>query len=425
MQISGNCMHTTPLKVAVVSDLHFQPAETVKDGNKSSWLTFKSNKEPSNNFWESLIDTIKAEKIEADLLICPGDITTYSNKEGLEYAWEKIVELAQLMKCDVLATATGNHDVQSRPSVISNPIRELNTVNDLSENLKNLNPEYPLVNFSNRDKELAHDRRIHYFGTDYLIFDENPLYRLVIFNSCARHTTEASDHDRGHISESTLKWLEKSLKTIYDPKNKKVGLFVCHHHPIQHDDHELGSYDFIKGGAQLIEMLSNYGSWLVIHGHKHHAKISYHSVGSKKSVVFAAGTLSSHKDTLGENFANQFYVVDIEAEHVKGTVKGKLNVWSWLGNKWGKSKTVKDGLFTGVGFGDIGCLEELAENISHKITGIDKETWISVVNQFPVLEYCVPKDFQLLQNYLREYEIDIVSNAEGEFEFLERARSII
>ena len=257
-------MKNKPLKIAVVSDLHFQPKSEVRNSNKSSWLTFDSGTgKLENKVWTHLLDIIKEEQIKTDLLICPGDITTHGNKEGLIFAWQKLNELGDSLNSMVLGVATGNHDVQSRPLDIKNEIRDLNHVNDLSETLKNLTPEYPIV-VQGESIISAHQRRVHYFGTDFLIYDESDDYRLVIFNSCSRHTSSPSDYERGVISESTLSWLENSLKEMHDPKRKKkVNIFLCHHHPIQHDEHNLGSYDFIKGGTRLLDMLNKYGSWVV------------------------------------------------------------------------------------------------------------------------------------------------------------------
>ncbi|WP_413488033.1 metallophosphoesterase family protein [Shewanella baltica] len=418
-------MGGSPLRIAVVSDLHFVNNETVVNGDRASWLVFSDSDGLSkNNFWLSLLDKIERDHIKADLLVCPGDITTHSDVSALNFAWDRLIELAKKLECNVVVTATGNHDVQSRPHNLSgNTIRELNNNNDLFENLKQLKPPYPLVDFSSPDITTPHLRRIHYFGTDFLLFDSNPEYRLVVFNSCARHTSAPADYERGYLANSTLQWLENAVKEVYDPMNKKPSIFVCHHHPIQHDELGTGSYDFIKGGTKLIEMLNKYGSWIVIHGHKHHAKLAYHTVGSKKTVVFAAGTLSAHKQSLGNNFTNQFYVIDINKDKLKGTLEGYFNVYSWKGSQWSLTKSTNEGVFTGIGFGDIGCLEELAENIAQEVSGVQRLEWGAIVKKMPQLKKCLPKDLELLSSYLQnEHNIDISINEQFEYDYLDRAK---
>ncbi|MGL4951282.1 MAG: metallophosphoesterase family protein [Mycoplasma sp.] len=417
-------MGGNPLKIAVISDLHFVNSENIVNGDRASWLVFSdSDGLNKNNFWTSLLNKIERDNIKADILVCPGDITTHSEVSALEFAWNQLNILAKKLECSVLVTATGNHDVQSRTNDFSNNvIRELNENNDLFENLKQLNPPYPLVDFSS-DETSAHLRRVHYFGTDFLLFDSNPEYRLVVFNSCARHTSSPTDYERGYLAKSTLQWLENAVKDVYDPKNKKPSIFVCHHHPIQHDEFGTGSYDFIRGGNKLIEMLSKYGSWIVIHGHKHHAKLTYHSVGSKKTVVFAAGTLSAHKQSLGDNFTNQFYIIDINKDKNKGTLEGYFNVYSWKGSQWSLTKSKNEGVYTGIGFGDIGCLEDLAENIAQEVSGLNRLEWNIIIDKLPQLKRCLPKDLELLFGYLQdEHNIDISINENFEYDYLDRAK---
>ncbi|MEH6457188.1 MAG: hypothetical protein V7749_12735 [Cocleimonas sp.] len=416
-------MSSASLKVAVVSDLHFVSSEKVKDGNSHSWLSFDTNGKFNDGFWSNLLAKIHTEGIHADILICPGDITTHAEPKALEFAWKKLNELAKVLKCDLLVTATGNHDVSSRPAPLKNVIRDLDHNISMVENLKLLEPPYPLVNLIKNDDELAQKNRIHYFGSDFLIHNESEHYRLVVLNSCGTHSSDPADYERGSISESTLTWLEKSLKTMNCSKNKKLGILVCHHHPILHPDQNLGTYDFMKGGTRLLEMLNNYGNWIVVHGHKHHAKLSYHSVASKKSVVFAAGTLSAHKKTLGDGFANQFYIINTDLTQKRGTPKGTLDVYSWQANCWSLSKRTKDGVFTGVGFGDIGCLEEMAEHIEKQLVSLTSTPWDDIVELFPKLKHMVPLDFKHLIANLQDLNVDVNFSADHELESLERTKA--
>lgn len=71
------------IKVAVVSDLHFLQSE---ENNNLSWLVFNKSGDLKYPLWQSLLETIKTEKITADVLLCPGDITTFANQAGLEKA---------------------------------------------------------------------------------------------------------------------------------------------------------------------------------------------------------------------------------------------------------------------------------------------------------------------------------------------------
>jgi len=413
-------MPSSSLKIAVVSDLHFVNSNNVTDGNRHSWLIFNPESGLENTFWQNLIDKVNADSITADILICPGDITTHAEGSALRFAWKKLNELAKALNCSLLATATGNHDINSRGPELKNIIRDLDKDHSLVENIKQLSPAYPLVNIGKPQTDEDHMNRIHYFGSDFL-FSEKADYNLVLLNSCANHTGDPTTYERGFISKSTQEWLELALKNNFDLHNKKLGILVCHHHPIQHADHGTGTYDFMNGGAELLQMLNKYGNWIVIHGHKHHGKLSYLSDGSKKTVVFAAGTLSCHKENLGHDFTNQFYVIDVDPSKTRGTPQGIFNVYSWQGNHWSLSKRKDDGIFTGVGFGDIGCLEQLAEDISKIVTPLTGSSWSDIISKFPQLNHCVPKDLEHLENNLLVYGIDLIINDDGIIEKLEKS----
>lgn len=405
------------LKIAVISDLHFiDKASIVGDASKASWLVFSDGKF-EGSFWDSLLERIEKEKLEADVLVCPGDITTFADPSGLKFAWKKIHELGTKLGVKEIAVATGNHDVQTRPTSQTNVVRDLNKFNDVFGNLKALDPPYPLIVTSELSSEQAHNNRVHYFGADYLIYDNNDDYKLVIFNSCAKHTQSPSDYERGSISPTTLAWLEKSIKQNYSAKCKKVGVFICHHHPILHEDKRLGSYDFMLNGTELIEMLNKYGNWIVIHGHKHHAKLSLNGAGSKKVAVFSAGTLSSHKDTLGEGFNNQFYIIEVDRKFFRNGLRGSVKAWSWKGNQWSLSKSVKDGVYTGVGFCGYIVLDEIVEEIKKLFSASDiSKKWEFLLNQIEDLKYMTPKDIEHLGTYLLEQDLEFSYNDDGEID---------
>jgi 3',5'-cyclic AMP phosphodiesterase CpdA len=409
-------MSLNPLRIAVASDLHFVSENNVNDGDYHSWLSFQADKSFNNLFWKNLLEKIDADNITADILVCPGDITTHAEPIALKFAWEKLLELAKALDCKLLATATGNHDVKSRPSELNNVIRDLNQNDNLLENLKLLDPPYPFVDLN--DTTQAHSNRVHYFGTDYLLY-ETDNYRVLIINSCSSHSADQKEYERGSVSESTMNWIKLDLQRINN--KRKLGILICHHHPIQHSEHNLGSYDFMRGGTELLDMLNSNGRWIVIHGHKHHAKLNYYSSGSKKAVVFAAGTLSAHKHTLGADFTNQFYVLNVNTEKERGTPVGNVDVYSWQGSKWANSRRTCDGIYTGVGFGEPGCLDTIAENISRNVKGPVSVPWNVIVEKVPKLKECVPQDIKHIKEYLLEFNIDMNLTAETEIHSLERS----
>lgn len=402
------------IRVAVASDLHFVDATKFSELNHYNLaLTDASGTEP--RLWQRLCEKVRVDKISADLLITPGDVTTFADETGLKYAWSKLQELGELLKVGVVAAATGNHDVQSRPLQVENIIRDLNLATDLTENLRLLSPPYPISILSqNPCLADAHNRRIKYFGSDFVIFDDHKDFRLIVFNSCGRHTTEKKEFERGRVAKSSLAWLEQELNELYNPRDKKIGIFVCHHHPIVHEDHNLGSYDQMQNGTELVSLLSRYGDWIVIHGHKHHAKITYAPGGAKKLPVFAAGTLSAQGGVGDNGLSNQFYILTLELE--KHGLVGYVETWKWSGSDWARTKSKNDGVFTGAGFGLSSSLYELAEKIDEKLTLQESRGWEALKKELPELGFLLPSDYCHLEQDLDGFGVKMYWSDHGELE---------
>jgi len=205
--------------------------------------------------------------------------------------------------------------------------------------------------------------------------------------------------------------MESELKAIPPESLKsKINIFLCHHHPMFHIQEGHGQYDFMSNGQTLLDMLSRTGDWLVIHGHKHEARISYSaSIGSRAPTVFAAGTLSAHTDSV-DGFRNQFYLLDLDYQK-KPTrkLKGTLNVWNWnKGFSWVKAEGFRDGLFSGIGFGEKG-IQEIAQNIKSFMEDEIFCDWSELQKQFPQIKYITPSDIRYLQSDLNdEHDIELL-----------------
>ncbi|WP_062057785.1 metallophosphoesterase family protein [Cellvibrio sp. OA-2007] len=388
----------THIKIAVCSDLHF--IDEAKAGTtKPSWLTLKPCGGFSSSLWDDLLRLIEKEQISADLLLCPGDITTYADKTGLVKAWNCLTELGQKLEAQVVACATGNHDVCSREVKYKTSLEALNNPTDYFENLKQLSPPYPV--FYPRNKKIPHSERVHYFGADYLFIDEFEHFRLVVFNSCARHTSNSDDYQRGRAAESAINWLKEELKNC--SSDPKINIFLCHHHPILHTQNQGNDFDFMAKGDQLLAALNEHGAWLIIHGHKHEGRIVYaqSNRGTRCPIVFSAGTLSAHIK-LGKGFRNQFYILDVELHQRPFSLKGKINVWNWTEmNSFKKADSRLDGLFSDTGFG-----EKDTYKVAQEITEIIKEeyfcNWESIKTKVPRVCNITPQDLDELCDYLSD-----------------------
>jgi hypothetical protein len=395
------------ITVAVISDLHFCDERPEGSGSQLSHIVIqKLHEAPGKNPWSDLIAFIKREKIKADYLLCPGDITTHAARGPLNTAWKGLVELGQDLQASVMACATGNHDVCSRViEVKGDPVHQLDSPHDLFENLKLLSPEYPLHIYEKSTDHLLHrQRRTQYFGDDFVIHEDEKC-RLVIFNSCARHIPDRSLYERGLLAESALTELREQLKTM---TTEKINIFLCHHQPIIHTQGGTGTYDFIFRGEDLIKCLNDHGDWIIIHGHKHEGRIVYAPHGSPASapVVFSASSVGAifANDQLNK-YRNQFYLLDIHLP-AKGCSRGTTQVWNWhLGTGWSKSIDSRVGLTDGVGFGERDHPDTLAEKIANHINSVPT-AWDALVNSFPFISNLTPDALnELLKSLKKHHQI--------------------
>jgi 3',5'-cyclic AMP phosphodiesterase CpdA len=378
------------ISIAILSDPHFCERNSSGNGSEHSHIVIDSLSGGRDPLWRHLKRLIKDEGVASDLLLCPGDITTHANPRALTSAWEELVELGGLLKAEAVAVATGNHDVMSRAKGdLKNPIRDLEDVPDPFEALRLLDPAYPLHLSKDPKNDAFHRKtRIEYFGADFVLF-ETPVYRLVVFNSCSRHTTEASSYERGMIADSTLKELKLRLEEC---DARKINLLLCHHHPIPHDEQTFGLYDLMKNGDALLRHLSEHGDWIVLHGHKHHGRISYASGGAQAPVVFSAasvGAILSAAASLG--LRNQFYILRVNLSS-SGAPTGTLRVWNWTPDSgWVENNDPAEGLSSGCGFGERRHADDLAQEIAQLTNGQEMD-WSNVREHLTWINHLTPHD---------------------------------
>ena len=416
----------TQLTVAILSDPHFYHTSEKSDGESPSYLHVTTPQGPifrrQDNPWASLLQLLENEGLSSDVLICPGDITTYAEPTALKVAWSCLISLGKKLGSRITVSATGNHDVSSRPRDTSdNVVRSLNNAIDLFENLKQLSPEYP-VYIESLPETLAHGNRVHYFGADFVVIDSDPRFRLVVFNSCARHTSTSAEYERGRIADSALNWLDKTLSSL-DESKVKLNLFVCHHHPIQHEDHHLGSYDFMQNGQRLLDLLSRYGDWIVFHGHKHHGKLTYALGGASSPVVFAASSFSAMLDDAALRMRNQFYLLDLVLPSTGGAPLGTVRAWNWYpGAGWRNADSPKDGIHTGCGFGERRHADILAGLIDKNLHSTMR--WNDILLAIPSLMNVTPRDMAGVERSLRtRHNIQITVGPDGKFDEIARKKS--
>jgi 3',5'-cyclic AMP phosphodiesterase CpdA len=367
------------IRIAVASDLH---AHAI-DGESPSHLDIRiADTLPNQHPISGLYKLIEEKSLTADLLLCPGDLGHQSSPEAIKYAWERLQQLGIKLGVKLVTGTAGNHDIDSRYKGDDHCPEHI---------LKGLLPRFPL------EDEALWDR---YWARAYAIVDLEEC-RLLLLNSSAYHGRTAVEKNHGRIDKQTLVDIEQELKKR---GKREINVLLCHHHPQMHSELGLGESDVMKQGQLLLDLLGNsqYGSWLVLHGHKHHPKITYAAGGSSSPIIFAAGSLSSKLflplQTVGRN---QFYLIEIRRSEVEAYgLVGRAHCWDWaFGTGWIPASD-SSGLPATFGFGWRQNAVSSAREIAEIVGTHDTLDWKNLVKSIPTLSFLTPQDLSNLEKEL-------------------------
>lgn len=377
------------LKIAVASDLHAYHhggGEPTQSHLKVLGASDSAGGDPLCH----LAELISSQKLRADLLLSPGDLGNKASTEGIAYAWKALHEVGQQLKAHLVTAASGNHDLDSRHHGFSA---------DPTETLQRLVPPYPLPEENDNDK---------YWARKFVV-KQTEQYRLVILNSAAYHGGKPEEIDHGRISQFTINRLEKELSAHPVPP---VNIVLCHHHPHQFPEifQDDDTYDVMKNGQQLLNLLGNgrHGNWIVIHGHKHHARVAYSQGNNSSPFVMAAGSFSAViYPQLQAQARNQFYVLELPLDNPLGLV-GTIRAWDWTPAGWIPAMHKGSGLPAVCKFGCRDSANNLARRINQALGTHSAEDWSAIVHVVPEVEFLLPGDFNTLLNVLeRQYNIKV------------------
>lgn len=379
---------TSPtFKIAVISDLHAFDSKSWTGSTSPSYFDSSLTGDISQCPVRSLESFIKAQHgaISADVLICPGDLSDKACAHSLPVAWACTHNIAQALGTSAVIATTGNHDVDSRG--VHNPY-------DPIEALKKLSPRFPIDNH-----ELT---RVYWAEHHFAYVTE--LARVIVVNSSAHHTN-AVEVEHGRVSSLTLDYLKDA---IANTPRRDINVLLCHHNPHKHSELELGEHDEIRGGQQLLDVFGalKHGDWIVIHGHKHHPKISYAAGGSASPIVFSAGSVASTLyPELRDETGNQFYVLEFNPAIIKNAgLVGTFSSWDWhQGFGWRQAESRK-GLPGKGGFGNRANPRVVAAMI-HKRLSTEPDPYMrgqDLYTAFPDLQFICPADLVALSAALEE-----------------------
>ena len=380
------------MRISVLSDLHCHANRT--DGNNSSLLV-EGFRVPTNGHpAEALLDLIRKEKLDSDIIVLPGDFTDQADLPGYVVGVHTAREIAASLGAKSVFATLGNHDVDSRAKHGKDPF-------SLATKLFS---DFPIFDPAQRAQFFSKD-------SGFVACDHGNT-RILIINSVVSHV-DVEQSERGCFTEVQLENLEKFL-TGKAPSEIQIAL--SHHHPIPHEEMELGDHDLMLGGQELLALLEKHRYHLAIHGHKHHPRFRYNTSESSNGIpVFSAGSFSAViGGKLVRSLRNTFHIIDLwPADTEFNYLRGIVRSWELSTNSgWVKTSPIGSGISHSIGFG---CRKPVTEFAAQVVDLILKHapsyclSWDIVVKNIPEIRFLAPGDRRTLVDELSKR--NVISNS--------------
>lgn len=400
----------TSVRIAIISDPHFY--DKTSDGpSPYSHLPIGadlqidlSRRGANKNPHDDLLELISKESLSADILVCAGDITTFAQKRALVAGWAHLNKTATALKSSLLCAATGNHDVDSRTKedeIRKNPVRAAAAMSGPVEQLKLLNPSYPVAYLDGSSAALERTARMEYWSEAFTMIDVPEMEcRLVVFNSCSEHDNQAFSYERGSTPKSALRDLEEAMKRT---PHRRLNVLVGHHPLIPQSD-EFDIFSYQARGDQVLGALEQLNDdWLLVSGHRHSGELKFgpSHTGVDMTMLSAASFSGVMREPVGAS-ANQFYIIEMDRAD-DGSLRGRVKSWDWhLGSKWKPSpQDAASGICDGCGFGSRLKPSQIATVIKSNFEA-GRSFWADIRANSTELSYVLPSAMRSAKRILED-----------------------
>jgi predicted phosphodiesterase len=344
---------------------------------------------PLNHPIQALLSLFSARQPHADALLLPGDLTNRACREGLNQGWDFAIEVARSLGTEKVIPVLGNHDVDSRRS---RPDR------DAFYDVRNLRPGFPF-----KDEDACR----MYFSEGFCIEQIGEFTQVIAINTVIDHHNEQTAQ-QGGFDDGRVHRLSEFLKAA---QVRPIRIAVMHHHPILHSGPFNKDLDVIQNGDKMIKVLRENGCRLVVHGHKHLARLSM----SDGVAVFASGSFSANLGIFASSMANMFHFAEIE--ELNGHVRGRIETWVFhYGTGWGRANPAHSGFCFSTGFGAIEHVDRIAAllvDLAVSSPSLDRFPNEQVLAAVPDFAYLTPAEVSALEIPLRAEKLQLLDGNEG------------
>ncbi len=374
-------MPDAKLTIAVISDLHCHGPNEYK-GRKKSFLVVGDPRVPEKNHpVQALIDLVRREEIQTDVIICAGDLANESSQVGLSHSWDLLQgELMSALGCDSLVVTIGNHDVTSRKS--GDPFRMA----------KHVHPEFPVQSAEEKDR---------FWNRGFCTSTHDGKASFVIINTTHDHY-DTKSAKRGTFDSGRIEDLDQHLGST---ELLPIRIAVLHHHPVLHSIIGHDSSDVLATGDEFLRVLATHGFQMIIHGHRHQPRIRRVSIEGQNMFVLGAGSFSRMLKELSSRTRNVFHIVELQSGTSMSTfVRGHILTWEFnYGDGWNPSTRKSSEFPRRINLGP-----QATGNLAHELNELfdkNRKLYLPVdylYSQLDDLKYLLPDEFNGLDRCGKE-----------------------
>lgn len=398
-------MSSNPPRVAVISDLHIGDMAKGKDFSPE-----KTENASVNNYLQEFSDFIIAQKITADYLLVPGDISNKAKEAEFGLASELIGKIADILgvpRTNILY-CPGNHDVNWDAAKAQ---QLAGSSVELTYKAKYVNLLEPgRIFFDSQARGVG-----RFDDAPYLVswsFDDINVFSL---NSAIYDGPETKPHC-GEIKSEQLQAIGKLIDSTFD--KSKLNIFILHHHPKQYHDRTFrqGDTSGMINADGLLHLLARKEIDFVLHGHKHIPRfdMEINSVGHPLWILCSGSFSSRLDDRHFGGVGNFFHIIDFHPRCAdNGWSRGVVKSWTHLlGHKWLESGTID--FDSANQFGAYASPKTLRDKLEATLTTLLESQpfveWSELINADESIQYypnnllrnnlaIVAKKMNLLQRY--------------------------
>jgi predicted phosphodiesterase len=400
-------------RLLVLSDIHADdhsfevplgPDAPRSQHGRSSWIDFADPDRCLVDPLETFQSLIHTNGIRADYLVVPGDICDKANGKALRAAWAKLNEIADhLGGAEIVATA-GNHDLDSRYR--HHPYDPRNV-------LRALQPSF----------QTSTEPDINAYWANGLAILQRDNIRFVLLNSCAYHGSGENELNYGRIDELTLDAFRRRLE---EPTPFVFNVLLCHHSPIPFPVVGSDPQDHMRNGQNLVQALNNDNKlWIVIHGHRHAARIWWGPGDFSSPVLLAAGAMGARIPApYNLRVRNQVHFVELFSNVSPDIqVGGTIQTWDYVVDFGWEKALPLDGLPAQCGFGHRGNPSVLAGRVQSAFESHGGPIpWQLVQEEVPEIAFLTPHSYKAFVDRLElEFSLRIVPSADSPMEIARKS----